>query len=923
MAEWLTSGDLIDGKDARRILHVLRRIIRDSDEASQAVDAFRDVVSRIDGDEVLQSCADWWSRVHTGADPATQFAYAPSELIDAEIREQMLTVITSRLPPPISESWRLRRSLEEQVQAVDEALSLENHGNIAIAQEHQIWRAFVERMRPHLDAARELRLIEDSYPTDSEFKQLLRENDVIRGSQVWNKLMRIRTDVVAKVDGLRRIVEVVAEWSDIGALPEPLVEWSGVFHEGERSFERACLSELVVADPDSVSGMSGDEALAQVSSWGDEAGGPALVRLALIIGTWPGRVAVRSPGLNQVSARIRDIAQRMNRLERAGSDVTEAREVLGVLFDLDAAIDLVDRLEIEREMGRQADELGRRLKVIRQAAQTAAPDGSLQSVLAEIERQLSNQEVLAAEKSIGEVEREVRNLLRTMLQSLLDESLDSVQTLRSPRLANGESIDEFTSALQAELGRLRAGDANDLNVLLGDIQKLKRGIDDLVRSSLGMLDDFVTSVTTMAFELGDPSEEMAQEFEDLSHLVADLRSDCDDLGDFAELGDVADVIRSAERCFDEVARIRLSLVGNRFGEDDSETDLLDRIIAYCTQEYAYHPRDVRRLYISVKSKPFVILTGLAGSGKSTIARLFANAIGATTKNRTFERVAVRPDWIDQSEVLGYLNPVNNTFQPGWLAVTVRECLQRPNEIFVVLLDEMNLAPIEQYFAEYLSAAEEHRSGSDEVYMSLYREGSRVANDDDWPPSLRFPDNLIVIGTANIDETTRVLSDRVLDRANVIQLSTEVGYEHHSARAPGSVQPWTVAFDRWRRIRSRTVPTDEFHDELVSIGTIMRDHMRIGLGVRSHLEIERYLAAASQLAQAVDAFDDQMLQRVLPKIRGYRYDLEDGLQALRQVWLALGLTRSVAVLDDWLADDRTPETLLDGLSASVGLASSTD
>ena len=924
MINLLLATGLIPESDARKLLSVLRRIIIDSESDPQAVEAFREVVGRLDGDEILQSCADWWLRVYTGFDPATPFAFAPSELLNASVRDRMTTIVMSRFPSPIRESWQLRSSLSEQLVEVDSLLSLENHGNILIAQEHLVWRLLVDQIRPHLDAARRMEVLDLDYPSEREFKQSLRDHDVVRGSQVWNKLTNLRAKILEGMDDLRRVVEQVAGFSNADDLPEPLGAWPDDLQGAGRDLERAFLGDLVVDDPEALTHTPSAEAVSVVGVWATNASGPVLVRLATIVDTWPARTSISAVELDRVLGRMRDFNQRVNRLERQGVDVEEARATLEVMCDIDGALVIVNGLESERHMGRQAETLRGRVRSLRKHSQSVKEVSDIDAALNEIERQLSNHEVLAAEKSIAEVERELKSRLRNELESFLNDVGPRVEVLRSHRLANGESISEFQSAATAELSRLGNGLRNDLPEIVEELQQFRQWLDDVVRSTRSMLEDLLRGVTTMAFEVTEATDDDDAEADSLSWAVVGVRAEFDELEEDAGIEEIAQVLREVEQCYDDAAQLKASLVGLRFTDEDTETDLLERIVAYCTQEYAYNPRDVRRLYVSLKSKPFVILTGLAGSGKSTIARLVANAIGSTTADRTFERIAVRPDWIDQSEVLGYLNPVNNSFQPGWLAVTVRECLQRPNDIFFVLLDEMNLAPIEQYLAEYLSAAEEHRSGSDEVYMSLYREGSRVENSNDWPPSLRFPDNLIVIGTANVDETTRVLSDRVLDRANIIQLSSDISYEHHSPRTPGSVQPWTVAFDRWRRLRVlRSSMSDEYHDFLVETAAIMRDKMRIGLGVRSHIEMERYVEGARSLVEPVEALDDQMLQRVIPKIRGYRYDIEDGLRDLRDLWRTAGLARSVAVLDDWLAEDRSPDSLLDGLSVTVGMVSSGD
>ncbi len=234
---------------------------------------------------------------------------------------------------------------------------------------------------------------------------------------------------------------------------------------------------------------------------------------------------------------------------------------------------------------------------------------------------------------------------------------------------------------------------------------------------------------------------------------------------------------------------------------------------------------------------------------------------------------MRPDWIDQTEVLGFVNPISDTFVPGWLSETVRDCEREPDRLHFVLLDEMNLAPVEQYLAEWLSAIEEARSGSEDVQLPLYSYALAPRNSDEWPHSLRFPDNLIIIGTVNVDETTRPLSERVLDRANVLLLNVEVSDRHHKRNGEPPA-PWHVAVAEWREI-CRTEPSDDHHEFLVEIADILRQ-ASIGVGLRAHLELERFVANAAGILDDEDALDWGIVQRIIPKIRGFKGHLAEVL-----------------------------------------------
>lgn len=353
---------------------------------------------------------------------------------------------------------------------------------------------------------------------------------------------------------------------------------------------------------------------------------------------------------------------------------------------------------------------------------------------------------------------------------------------------------------------------------------------------------------------------------------------------------------------------------------DGEAALLEHLTAFIRQSTGFAERDVRRVHVALKTRRFVILSGLTGSGKSTMARLFAEAFHATAENGRFVRIAVRPNWVDQSDVLGYVNPMSNAFEPGWMATLMRACEKEPNLPFFCLLDEMNLAPVEQYLADVLSAMEEAYASDSKVLVQMYSPGAQPVNASDWPSALPFPPNLFLFGTVNIDESTRGLSDRVIDRANMIQLSLEIGREHHSIRPrERQVNRRQVRMRDWLDI---CVPqgTDLYHEFLVEIADVFTQ-MRIGLGVRSHFEMERFMANAAGVLDAEDAIDLALLQRAIPKIRGFKRELAPGLARMRELAQGQNADRTVSVLDDWLDASVSDDSYIDGTDARVGLVTS--
>ena len=170
-----------------------------------------------------------------------------------------------------------------------------------------------------------------------------------------------------------------------------------------------------------------------------------------------------------------------------------------------------------------------------------------------------------------------------------------------------------------------------------------------------------------------------------------------------------------------------------------------------------------RMVTALLTKRFLILTGMSGSGKTLLARLFARWISSEPT-----QVAVVPvgaNWTSSEFILGYPDGLDSTRYVKTRALDlILSALDRPTKPHFLILDEMNLSHVERYFADILSAIESPQE-------SIFLHGD-VQSRGDVPPRLTcLPSNLFVIGTVNVDETTYMFSPKVLDRANVIEFRT--------------------------------------------------------------------------------------------------------------------------------------------------------
>ncbi len=175
----------------------------------------------------------------------------------------------------------------------------------------------------------------------------------------------------------------------------------------------------------------------------------------------------------------------------------------------------------------------------------------------------------------------------------------------------------------------------------------------------------------------------------------------------------------------------------------------------------YTDQLITRFVSSLLTKPFVILTGLSGSGKTKLAQSFVQWI--SQEKSQYRIIPVGADWTNREPLLGYpnaLKPEEYVKPDSGVIDLILQASSNPGLPHFLILDEMNLSHVERYFADFLSVMESNEG------IPLYDEKKEVKNG--VPPKLSVPANLFIIGTVNIDETTNMFSPKVLDRANTIE-----------------------------------------------------------------------------------------------------------------------------------------------------------
>lgn len=200
-------------------------------------------------------------------------------------------------------------------------------------------------------------------------------------------------------------------------------------------------------------------------------------------------------------------------------------------------------------------------------------------------------------------------------------------------------------------------------------------------------------------------------------------------------------------------------------EKVDEGELIGHIIRFIRgRGYNYPEYLIKSYYISLKTKPFVILSGYSGMGKTALTRLFAEAISENVEEQ-YLRIAVLPNWLDDGRLWGFYNPITGRYISTPFLDFLLKAVENPDKPYFLCLDEMNLSRVEYYFFRFISAME---SIDRVIHLHSFSGDVRTEDGRMIPPRVKMPHNFYISGTINVDEASYSLTPKLLDRANVIE-----------------------------------------------------------------------------------------------------------------------------------------------------------
>jgi uncharacterized coiled-coil DUF342 family protein len=615
---------------------------------------------------------------------------------------------------------------------------------------------------------------------------------------------------------------------------------------------------------------------------------------------------------------LSQVNKRLQAAQNNLSDVEESlrvrRDALSNIAEIQAEVDALVRKRDELlQEWNQLDERREEIRCMRtetdqvhQEMQEVERDiAEKQEALEQVQAQLERADQLVPK--ISELNEECERLTRKV-DALREEASDLVHSKEQAARLRDEvdQLERETARLEGE----KASANNSLRQLAAETSTVSEDMSRLKNKHV----DLAAQVAARSEEVGRLDDEvrmlearkalLQREADGIRHGAGDAEED-----PLKELKEPPEVLRQLSEWpewqpADEAAALQSAI--ERLGKAGLQ----------------YSPRIVHAFHTAMKvneTTQMAVLAGISGTGKSQLPRQYAVGMGIG-----FLQVPVQPRWDSPQDLMGFYNYIEGRFRPTDMARALFHLDQfnGPGEsehlhdrMLMILLDEMNLARIEYYFSDFLSRLES-RPRIHEIGNKQLRKDSEIELEIPMPRGMPTPRvfpgyNLLFAGTMNEDESTQSLSDKVVDRANILRFTAPKAIRE-ATLVDDLPSPQALTRTRWShwlrrpdQLGSERESVESFIDKLVDLmGDLQRPFgHRLGLAMMS------YVANYPELASGRDSrlpMADQVEMRLLPKLRGLDVDAFD---------------RGIKALADFVRDDLVDEQLAAAIEHSLEVAQS--
>ena len=550
------------------------------------------------------------------------------------------------------------------------------------------------------------------------------------------------------------------------------------------------------------------------------------------------------------------------RLEQEASqkeeDNKKLRDEVGALENQrHLLVQSMDKVESEK------DTLEKEIKELSKDKEKATND------LKESEKQLEK----AKEKAADELEKLKAEHLRVE-----DEAKKGLHEIES-RIA--ETLKKETSLEQA---------IEDAEKRLLGLEKDHNSAKDDVKTAKGLLDDLEREMDEKQKKIKDlehEHKEKKREIESLDDRKIDLDARIETLSD-----KLKSVGQMPVEAFDSLNFPVFERLGSVKDISD-ESQALDQLYQLTSDSGFELPERLQNAFhTSLKTADISCLTvmaGVSGTGKSAFPKLYAQSMGLH-----FLPLAVEPRWDSPQDLFGFLNYMENRFEATTLGRSLVQFNNSPHatkhntlkdQMLLVLLDEMNLARIEYYFSEFLSKLEmrrnininskaDYRMVSTEIYAGREGNASDGIKKSD-PAFLYAGSNILFVGTMNEDETTQSLSDKVIDRANVLYFGKPDKLKNQRQHVDTQTSSAPIKEEAWKswyvEPEPESIPDFDEVDKVINGINSTLGELGRPFGWRTYKAMMTYVANHPGVKilgdKGMNPFSDQVAMRVMPKLRG--------------------------------------------------------
>jgi len=581
----------------------------------------------------------------------------------------------------------------------------------------------------------------------------------------------------------------------------------------------------------------------------------------------------------------RDIGDLVNKKQQLETDIDSIKEWIG------SQNDELLRIKSEREEQELIRADLQRLET--EASQKEEDNKTLRDEVGALENQrhmlVQSMEKTEAEKST--LEKEIKEITKNR-----DQALDEFKKTQ-------EKIEKDKEAVEADLKdaqkKIEAAEKQEKSVL-ESIEKAEAKIKELEKD-LKEIKEEIKAAEKILKELEQNIDSKQRDINDLERVKSEKEREVSSLNDRSiDLNARVDALASKLKTIGQMPPEAFESLNNPVFEKSenvrakaNEQEVLTKLYKRTEESGFDLPERLQNAFhTSLKTSDISCLTvmaGVSGTGKSAFPKLYAQLMGLH-----FLPLAVEPRWDSPQDLFGFLNYMENRFEATTLGRSLVQFDNSPyasqhadmqDQILLVLLDEMNLARIEYYFSEFLSKLEmrrnvdlNHKPDFQMVSTEIYaggKEDKELGIEKSNPLFLHAGRNVLFVGTMNEDETTQSLSDKVIDRANVLYFGKPDRLKNQK-QTVASHDNWApITFDTWkswyREPEKDNIPEFDTPDNLLNdINTTLSELGR-PFGWRTYRAIMTYIANHPDVSiggkDAMLPLSDQVAMRVMPKLRG--------------------------------------------------------